>query len=1478
MYESHGRVSCLTALVALVIDLFLCTLLPANPTITEFLSINDSVLADIDGEFNDWVELHNPTGATIGLGGYYLTDNDSNLTKWRLPSVNLSPGGYLVVFASGKDRQVASAELHTNFKLSGGGGEYLALVAPDGVTIINEFAPDFPKQFTDVSYGTGISSGKISTETPITTDHEASYIVPKSGEVIGGDWRLPKYNDDDWNVGKTAFGFGYAGQPIGEGGDMTDPMRRSHGTLYLRLPFHVDDIAEVFEMNLRMKYDDGFAAYLNGKLVAQENAPTTIKFDSLATGSEEFNDDDPFKSFRIAFSGHLVTGKNILAICGMNQSHKGSDFLILPELEVRLQELSEDLITGYFDQPTPGAPNVSAIPGYITDTRFNVDRGFFNEPFQLEITTETPSVEIRYTTDGTLPTEEHGTVYTEPLTIDKTTILQAAAFGSGFRPTNVDTQTYIFIDDILTQPNIRGYYWDSEMDPNIVNNPGTFTVAQGLAAIPTLSIVMDPNDLFGTIEGIYTHATQRAADNPRWEKRCSAEYFYHPDYDGPFRVGNGFQIDCGIAINGNYSRLNHNPKHSLRLKFKEEYGEAKLEFPIFPASPVDEYDTITIRTGHNQGWATGQASTQMMRNQYARDIQGYDPTHSVAEGNHIHLYLNGQYWGLYNFHERPDDSFAAEHWGGPKEEYDGFKGLRSGGSSQALIIAGNRDAWSRMFALANQDMRDISKYQAVLDYVDVDQLIDYMIGILYTGDRDGPTGIYPPAELPKNFYAIRRRQEGGRFRFFRWDSEFIFENIHTDMSERGGTENPAGLHKRLRSSPEYQLRFGDRVHKYFFNGGAFTPETQKSNYLARSEEISEAMVAESARWGDSKKEPPYTRDGNWVSERNRIVNNWMPGRHPVIINQFQTDKLYPNLEAPTFLINGAPQHGGPVPMNASLRMTPARNTIYYTTDGTDPRVPGSKVEFKNHTLIDEFASKRSIMPTDGEDNLTWFEPNYDDSGWPLGTKGAGYDRGATYKLLIDPNLDFFGQIDNMLTETIYMRVEFDLSDPSVIDSLSLLLRYDDGFVAYLNGTEIARDRAIGPPNSASLWNNDASASHDDALAVDFETFPVNQHVGLLRPGKNMLAIHGLNKGRANSDFLLWPKLVGKEITGGAIGNVASPTAMRYDGSLTLKDTGQVKARALKNGQWSALVDGTFLVNSLPAESGNLVISEFDYRPRSPDTNEEAEDYDRRKDFEFVELLNTGSRTVDLAGVMFIGGIVFDFNRKSAIHHIEPGKRILVVKNREAFLFRYPNTDPDTIAGEYGLQLSDDGEEIAIIGAGGDDIVRFTYNDRKPWPRSADGNGNTLILRKPESNPDPSDATNWRSKAGSPGTDDRTSLTSWLATNGLVDPNGDPDGNGITNMMAYAFGNDYAPITSVETIDVGGQMNNYLILRYRQNTSAEDIEIVAEISEDLRVWSGRTIVVSRFWQNDGIEVITVRNSVPLVHGNHQFVRLRILITD
>src|SRR2546427_6820180 len=107
------------------------------PLMIEFMAANVSVLADEDGEFSDWIEIHNPDSSPISLAGYHLTDNATNLDKWTFPAVSLNPGAYLVVFASGKDRVNPAGRLHTNFQLSAD-GEYLGLVAPDGVTVVSE--------------------------------------------------------------------------------------------------------------------------------------------------------------------------------------------------------------------------------------------------------------------------------------------------------------------------------------------------------------------------------------------------------------------------------------------------------------------------------------------------------------------------------------------------------------------------------------------------------------------------------------------------------------------------------------------------------------------------------------------------------------------------------------------------------------------------------------------------------------------------------------------------------------------------------------------------------------------------------------------------------------------------------------------------------------------------------------------------------------------------------------------------------------------------------------------------------------------------------------------------------------------------------------------------------------------------------------------------------------------------------------------
>ena len=126
----------------------------ADPTvvISEFMAINSTTLTDEDGTYSDWIELFNPSTNTVNLGGWYLADKATNLTHWMFPATNLGPSQFMVVFASNKDRRVAGAPLHTNFKLSGS-GDYLALVLPDGVTKASEFAPAFPQQYADISYG-----------------------------------------------------------------------------------------------------------------------------------------------------------------------------------------------------------------------------------------------------------------------------------------------------------------------------------------------------------------------------------------------------------------------------------------------------------------------------------------------------------------------------------------------------------------------------------------------------------------------------------------------------------------------------------------------------------------------------------------------------------------------------------------------------------------------------------------------------------------------------------------------------------------------------------------------------------------------------------------------------------------------------------------------------------------------------------------------------------------------------------------------------------------------------------------------------------------------------------------------------------------------------------------------------------------------------------------------------------------------------
>ncbi len=171
--------------------------LRAEPIISEFMAANTATLADDDGVYSDWIELHNPDAVAVNLAGWFLTDSAGNKTKWQFPAVTLLPNSYLVVFASNKNRTEPTGRLHTNFALSAG-GEYLGLIKPDGVTAVSEFAPAFPAQQDDISYGyaQGVEGGAGFLVTPTPGSANASQGGISIPEVVAfsrasGPFRTP---------------------------------------------------------------------------------------------------------------------------------------------------------------------------------------------------------------------------------------------------------------------------------------------------------------------------------------------------------------------------------------------------------------------------------------------------------------------------------------------------------------------------------------------------------------------------------------------------------------------------------------------------------------------------------------------------------------------------------------------------------------------------------------------------------------------------------------------------------------------------------------------------------------------------------------------------------------------------------------------------------------------------------------------------------------------------------------------------------------------------------------------------------------------------------------------------------------------------------------------------------------------------------------------------------------------------------------
>jgi hypothetical protein len=414
----------------------------AVPVITEFQANNSTTLTDEDGDGSDWIEIFNPDAGAVDLGGWSLTDDAAALTKWSFPAgTTLGASEFLVVFASDKNRAVMGAELHTNFKLSSG-GEYFALVAGDGVTVVSEYEPSFPVQFEDASYGLQ-QLGDTSEEVWIETGAVCTALVPTDGS-LGVTWQAVGFDDSGWTVGTTGVGYERSsGYDSAFNIDVEGQMYNQRTSVYIRVPFTVANKDEISGLELQLQYDDGFVAFLNGVEVARDRAPTTVAWNSNAANDHPDGSALEFTEFNVGpFKNALVDGNNVLTIHGLNRSLTSSDLLFRPRLlATRLADPSLGG-EGYFLVPTPGTVNGTEQGLPASEVTLSEVSRTFTSNFQVSLSGGGAGQVIRYTLDESVPTAS-STVYSGPITISASSQLRARVFGAGDSSGPIAMATYL---------------------------------------------------------------------------------------------------------------------------------------------------------------------------------------------------------------------------------------------------------------------------------------------------------------------------------------------------------------------------------------------------------------------------------------------------------------------------------------------------------------------------------------------------------------------------------------------------------------------------------------------------------------------------------------------------------------------------------------------------------------------------------------------------------------------------------------------------------------------------------------------------------------------------------------------------------------------------------------------------------------------------------------------------------------------------
>lgn len=726
-----------------------------NLVINEVLTKNNSSIKDGKNKHPDWIELYNPSSDTVQLKGYSLSDALSAPQKWSFTEGVIAPKGHLTLFASGVSKTSLSAITQKQEDISSIGWVYSD---SDEETQPGTSKVSFTL-FNNTAFGQLNGKPAVAAKIYLGTPGDLGYSYA-GVHIKFKDWdavvdrsiyekvRVRLFLEKDK---KAILRFDQEG--LEEWRNKNFPIVGTGDTSWYELPL----TSNIGLLNLSV---------LKGLTIV----PTDNDFDQsfefvlLNIIFETDLKDKYSTNFKLSSSGETLYLSN--------SSGQNIDIAHVPALIEnwsygRKTDGHEDWVI--FNQPTPDDANAKGkITNGVCDAQlnFNLVSGFYSGSQTLLLT---GSNTIHYTTDGSTP-DENSLLYSQPIQVNKSTVVKAACYEGGKTPKSIYTNTY-FIDYTTT--------------------------------LPVWSISTHPDNFFNEDSGIYVLGPEGnwETESPHfganfwqdWERPIHVEFF---EEDGNKEL----DFDCGVKVFGNFSRAN--PKKSLALHFRGKYDLSRLEYPIFPDYPgLSSFDELLLRG------SGGDESFLHFRDGFHAELakeldfekQKYRP--SV-------LFINGEYWGIHNIREKSNADSFKENFNIEKEDIDiitGYFNELKGPTANNIY-----DFYSK---LENNELT----YSQIKETIDVSSFIDYFAYEVYIANYDWGSN---------NSKFWRQSSTKGKWRWFMYDTDFstsiyghfgtqpsfnsIEKALEASIYDWPSSEQSTLLPQKLFALPEFKIAFVNR--------------------------------------------------------------------------------------------------------------------------------------------------------------------------------------------------------------------------------------------------------------------------------------------------------------------------------------------------------------------------------------------------------------------------------------------------------------------------------------------------------------------------------------------------------------------------------------------------------------------------------------------------------------------------------------------